>query len=288
MPEPDVPTRPLRAPPRRGPATSDPIMITSGSSWSAARANAAARSTSPRVSRWLMNDRRLVHESDLRFDRDQVLAARAIDQIDEGVQQRRFAARAGTGNQDEAIRLLAERLHFGGEPELLDRDRARWEHPEEDARPAVIAERQAAHTANFRHVAQPLHGPCCSASRRRGGASSVTSLSTSAAESVGSPSSGAISPSTRIIGLAARRQYRRRAACCGGAERLHQRGVLGWRKRAGEWLRLGLRSRERNHDGRCDSALTGVGAGGDGSLPLRSKTRQCDRAPAARGDGAQA
>ena len=56
----------------------------------------------------------LVHEVDLRFDGDDVVAARPVDQIHERREQRRPAAVAAAGDEDEAVRLAAERLHLGG------------------------------------------------------------------------------------------------------------------------------------------------------------------------------
>ena len=56
----------------------------------------------------------LVNEIDLRLDRDDVIAAGAIDQIDERGQRAWTFRCRGTGHEDQAVRLAAERLHFRG------------------------------------------------------------------------------------------------------------------------------------------------------------------------------
>ena len=54
----------------------------------------------------------LVDEIDLRLGRDDVIAASAIDQVDERGEERGFSAAAGAGHQDQAVGLAAECLHF--------------------------------------------------------------------------------------------------------------------------------------------------------------------------------
>ena len=61
-------------------------------------------------------------ELDRILDRDDVIAARAIDEIDEGAERRRFAGSRGTGNEDQPLVQLTELLDFGRDPHLLDGD----------------------------------------------------------------------------------------------------------------------------------------------------------------------
>ena len=69
----------------------------------------------------------LVHELDRILDRDHVLAALAVDEIDERAERRRLARSRGPGDEHEPSREVAELLHFVGNAELLDADDLRRE-----------------------------------------------------------------------------------------------------------------------------------------------------------------
>ena len=121
------------------------------------RAAASISSSPPRTSRWLMNERAaIVDDVDLALDRDDVIAARAVDQVDERRHERALAARARSGDEHQAFRLDRERLDFARQPELIGRDRAARHQAEHAARPAMIAEAHAADAADVFDVADPL------------------------------------------------------------------------------------------------------------------------------------
>jgi hypothetical protein len=99
-----------------------------------------------------------VKELNLRFDGDHMVASGSIDQIDERRQQRRLPASAAAGDEHQAFRFTAERLHFTRQPQLICGNGTRRHHPEDEAGTAMVAERHAAHTADLRHVDQPVGG----------------------------------------------------------------------------------------------------------------------------------
>ena len=98
------------------------------------------------------------------LERDDVIAARSIDEVDERGCQRRFTARARPGDQDEAFRLRAQSLDLFRQAKLLGRNGARRNHAEDPAGATVIAERHAADAADVGHVANPF-GTCLTSQR---------------------------------------------------------------------------------------------------------------------------
>ena len=100
----------------------------------------------------------LVDKADLRLDRDDVIAARPVDQVDERTHQRRLAAGARPRDQDQTLGLAAEGLHFRREAELIRRDCPWRDHPEDQTRTTVLAEREAspADASDVLDVAHPL------------------------------------------------------------------------------------------------------------------------------------
>jgi hypothetical protein len=97
--------------------------MTSGSSRSPARANDAASSVSPRDSRWLMNDRRLSCTKPICVSTVMTWSLRvrlmrstnALSSVD-------LPSSHARPSRDEAVRLLAERLHLRRQAELIRRD----------------------------------------------------------------------------------------------------------------------------------------------------------------------
>ena len=106
-------TRRRRSRASRAPGSGRPRSAsTSGSSRKAAL-TAETIASSPRTSRWLMNERfGSCTKSICDFGGDHMVAAGAVDEIDERREQRRLAAAAHAGHQDQAVSLGAERLHF--------------------------------------------------------------------------------------------------------------------------------------------------------------------------------
>ena len=100
-----------------------------------------------------------MHDVDLPLDRDHVVAARAVHQVDERRDERPLPARARTGHEDDPFRLERQRLDLTREPELFGRDRTRRHQPEHAPRPSMIVEAHAPDAADALDVANPLGGP---------------------------------------------------------------------------------------------------------------------------------
>ena len=100
----------------------------------------------------------LVDDIDLAFNRNDMVAARAIDQIDERGHQRALAARSRSTDQHQPFGLDRERLNFVGEPELIDRHAAHRHQPEHAAGASMIAEAHTSDAADVIDVANPLGG----------------------------------------------------------------------------------------------------------------------------------
>jgi len=108
----------------------------------------------------LADERRsaIVHDIDFVFDRDHVIAPRAVHQVDERRDHRALAAQARSRDEHDAFGFDRQRLHFAGEAELLGRDRADRHHAEHAAGAAMIAEAQAPHASDAFEIGDPLGG----------------------------------------------------------------------------------------------------------------------------------
>ena len=63
-----------------------------------------------------------VHELDRILDRDDVIGARPVDEVDQRAERRGLAGAGGARDEDESLVQLTEALHFGRDAHLLDRD----------------------------------------------------------------------------------------------------------------------------------------------------------------------
>src|SRR2546430_2016304 len=81
-----------------------------------------------------------VYELDRVFDREDVLGALAVDLVDQGRQRRRLAGPGRPGDQDEATRLLGQRMQGGRDPELLEGLDVGRDQPEGGAEGAALEE----------------------------------------------------------------------------------------------------------------------------------------------------
>jgi hypothetical protein len=66
-----------------------------------------------------------MHEFDRVFDRDDVVAAIPVDEVDQAAEGRGLAAPGGTSDQDETLGEIAEALDLRRDPHFLGRDHAR-------------------------------------------------------------------------------------------------------------------------------------------------------------------
>ncbi len=69
---------------------------------------------------------RVVHQANLPLERNHVLGALPVDEIDERGDHRRLAAGARAGNEHDALRLGGEGLDFAGQAELFGGGRPAW------------------------------------------------------------------------------------------------------------------------------------------------------------------
>ena len=101
-----------------------------------------------------------VHELDRVLDRDDVIAARAVDEVDQRAERRRLARPGRAGDEHEALVELAELLDLGRDAHLLHRDDGRGNLPEDGGRPATArTEAEAGPSSSLRT------GRACLASR---------------------------------------------------------------------------------------------------------------------------
>ena len=82
----------------------------------------------------------LVDELDGVLDRDDVLGAAAVDRVDEGRERRGLAAAGGTGDDDEALREVAELPHRRRQREILERGNPLGDDAHYAAEPEHVAE----------------------------------------------------------------------------------------------------------------------------------------------------
>ena len=120
----------------------------------------------------------LVDDVDLALDRDDVIAARAVDQIHERRHQRALAARARTGHEHEPFRLDRQRLNLARQAKLLGGHRAHRHHAEHAARPAMIAEAHAADAPDVRGDRKSTRSPRRCAALRRCARASASAAAT--------------------------------------------------------------------------------------------------------------
>ena len=92
----------------------------------------------------------LVHELDLVLDRDDVIAARAVDQIDERRDERRLAARAAAATSTRPSASAHSPWISRDSPSCSAEIARRRNHAEDAAGAAMIAERDAADAARRR------------------------------------------------------------------------------------------------------------------------------------------
>jgi len=97
-----------------------------------------------------------VCELDLALDGDDVVAARLVDQVDEGRDERRLPARPRAGHQDQPLGLGRQRLDLAREPKLVGRRGPGGDDPEDAARAAMVAEALAPDAAHLGHLRHPL------------------------------------------------------------------------------------------------------------------------------------
>src|SRR5216683_749746 len=81
----------------------------------------------------------LVHELDRILDRDDVIGARAIDEIDQRAQRRGFSRAGGTGDQNQPLLEVAQLLHLIGQPHFFDRHDLGRDHAEHSDRSFAVA-----------------------------------------------------------------------------------------------------------------------------------------------------
>src|SRR4029450_13866258 len=81
-----------------------------------------------------------VYELDRVFDCQDVLGPLAVDLVDQGCKRRRLAGPGRPGDQDEATRLLGERVQRGRDAELFERLDVGRDQPEGGAKRAALEE----------------------------------------------------------------------------------------------------------------------------------------------------
>ena len=85
-----------------------------------------------------------VHELDRILDRDDMIAARPIHEVDHAAQRSALAAAGRAGDQHQPLREIAQRFFELRQPELLGRDDRRRNQPEDRRGTAAITQRVAA------------------------------------------------------------------------------------------------------------------------------------------------
>src|SRR5437870_12358084 len=83
----------------------------------------------------------LVHELDRVLDRDDVVRARAVDQIDQRAQRGGLARAGWPGDEHQTLRQVAELLHFLRDAELLHAHDLGRDHAEYGNRAFAVARR---------------------------------------------------------------------------------------------------------------------------------------------------
>ena len=83
----------------------------------------------------------LVHELDRVFDREDVIVAAAIDEVDQRAQRRGLSRSSRPGDEDEAFGEEAQPLHFLADVHLLDRHDGRGDLTEHGKRAVAVARR---------------------------------------------------------------------------------------------------------------------------------------------------
>src|SRR5579884_1587194 len=93
-----------------------------------------------------------MYELDRIFDRDEVQAARVVDQIDDRRERCRFARTGRTGHEHKSTANLRDATDLIRQPELLDGHDLRRNHPEHGARSALLPEKIHAEARQRRNL----------------------------------------------------------------------------------------------------------------------------------------